>query len=144
MSQSGGRSGGPRESEPASVAEPGWGGQRAGRPQPDTQLSLGLPGTGVAGGPGATARAGSAELLARRRFAAQRRLGPRTPLTDERIAAVLEPLAPRGEASCCVRARPASGMAPARLSGTLAALALLLNVEGYPILAVDEASDTSS
>ena len=36
----------------------------------------------------------------------------------------------------------AVGIPPLRLAGLLAALRRLLNVDGYPVLSVDEASDT--
>ncbi len=117
----------------------------AGRPQPETQLSLGLTDEGRRLGDATAAQTGTAwisELLGSDTLAAQRRQATRTPLADERIAAVLGALAVRGGKLLRPALAQACGLAPARLAGTLAALQLLLNLEGYPILSVDEISDT--
>jgi PglZ domain len=115
------------------------------RPQPETQLSLGLPDEPRRLDNATAARTGTAwisELLSSDTLAAQRRLATRTPLPDERIAAILGALAVRGGKLLRPALAQACGLAPARLAGTLAALQLLLNLEGYPILSVDEISDT--
>ncbi len=43
---------------------------------------------------------------------------------------------------CAPRSRRLGGITPGRIAGTLASLQLVLNVEGYPVLSVDEPSDT--
>jgi hypothetical protein len=116
-------------------------GPASSRPQPDNQLELGIPIDNPqlerSNMPGWIEALLSSETLA-----AQRRLAPRTALTDERIASLLAALASRGGKLLRPALAQACGLPPARLPGTLAALGLLLNVEGYPILSVDEASET--
>lgn len=81
-------------------------------------------------------------LLASETLVAQRMLATRTPLADDRIALVLSALDGHGNTMLREALARACGMQPTRLAGTLAALRLLLNVEGYPVLEVDDASDT--
>ena len=132
--------------QPVVAPTPGRASQRAARPQHDIQLSLGVTDEPRRPADAAAARAGTtawiSELLASDTLAAQRLLAARTPLPDERIAAVLGALAARGGKLLRPALAQACGLAPARLVGTLAALQLLLNVEGYSILSVDETSDT--
>jgi hypothetical protein len=127
---------------PVDNKQPGPDVQRAPRPHPAGQLSLGLAEEPAASGGGAGRGGWVGELLSSATLAAQRRLAARTPLPDERIAAVLVALESRGGKLLRPALAQASGLPPGRLTGTLAALGLLLNVEGYPILTVDENSDT--
>jgi hypothetical protein len=123
--------------EPATGANetPGRGGKRTVRPHREGQLALEV-------NPGRPDASWIGELLASETFAAQRQFAARTPLPDERIAALLDALAQRGGTMLRPALAQAGGVTPARLSGTLATLALLLNVEGYPVLTIDEGSDT--
>lgn len=109
---------------------------QAGRPEAQLSL-LREPSEERVGGPGWIE-----ELLASETLATQRRLAARVPLDDARIAVVLAALDQRGGKLLRPALAQACGLAPARLSGALAALGLLLNVDGYPILSVDDGSDT--
>jgi hypothetical protein len=81
-------------------------------------------------------------LLASETYAAQRRLASRSAPADERVHAILVALDAHGGTMLRPGLAQAVGIAPARLSTTLAMLRLLLNVEGYDGLEVDEQSDT--
>lgn len=83
-----------------------------------------------------------AALLASDTLSAQRGLAARTPLSDERIAALLAALEQHGGRMLRSALAQAGGIAPGRIAGTLASLQLVLNVDGYPVLSVDEPSDT--
>lgn len=80
------------------------------------------------------------QLLASETLAAQRAAAGRAPVADERIATVLGALDANGGRLLRDALARASGIAPLRLTGTLAALRQLLNVDGYPVLEVDEAT----
>ena len=73
---------------------------------------------------------------------AQRKQAARTALSDERISAVLQAFDERG--GKLTRAALANRLAvPAmRVGGILSALRRLLNLDGYSVLSIDEASDT--
>lgn len=75
-------------------------------------------------------------------FAEQKRLGGRIPPSDESIRKLLVSLMEQGgkltSAALAVKLQQPSF----RLPGLLAAIQRILNVEGYPILTRDEASDT--
>jgi hypothetical protein len=80
------------------------------------------------------------ELLASELFAAQRVAAGRTPVSDERTARILAVLdAHNGRLLRDALAR-VCGIPAMRLTGTLAALRQMLNLDGYPVLTVDEVS----
>ncbi|MCA1680815.1 MAG: BREX-2 system phosphatase PglZ [Actinobacteria bacterium] len=79
-------------------------------------------------------------LLASETFASQRAAAGRAPLPDERVALILETLDSHGDRLLRDALGRACGIAPLRLTGQLAALRQLLNVDGYPVLEVDEAT----
>ena len=79
-------------------------------------------------------------LLASETLAAQRAAAGRSPLSDERVATVLGALDANGGRLLRDALARACGIAPLRLTGTLAALRQLLNVDGYAVLEVDEAT----
>ncbi|MEN3284733.1 MAG: hypothetical protein V7607_5873 [Solirubrobacteraceae bacterium] len=81
-------------------------------------------------------------LLASPTFAAQSARAARTPLSDERVRSILAALDVRDGTMLHAALAQAIGVAPARLGTTLAVLRLVLNVEGYDVLEVDDASDT--
>jgi hypothetical protein len=81
-------------------------------------------------------------LLASDTLAEQRRSASRLALTDERLRAMLEALDERG--GKITRAALAARIAvPAlRIGGVISALRRVLNLDGYAVLSVDEASDS--
>ena len=81
-------------------------------------------------------------LFAADRFAAQRRRAARTALPDERIRAVLAALDARGGRLTRTALGTVLGVPAFRIDGILSALRRLLNVDGYDVLAVDDASET--
>jgi len=104
-------------------------------PEPGQQLRLDAP--------AATSRLRWIDaLLASETYAAQRGLSSRTPLADDRVRTILTALDSRDNTMLRPALAQAIGLAPARLSTTLSMLRLVLNVEGYDVLEVDEASDT--
>lgn len=80
------------------------------------------------------------ELLGSDVFAAQRAAGGRTPVSDERIATILGALDAHGGTMLLDALARTCGLPALRLTGTLAALRQMLNVDGYAVLDVDEAS----
>jgi len=81
-----------------------------------------------------------ADLFASDLFAAQRSSAGRTPLPDDRIAAILTALDARGGRMLREALARACDIPPLRLTGTLAAMRALLNVDGYAVIAVEDAS----
>ena len=81
-------------------------------------------------------------LLESELFQSQRERAARTALSGDRIRTILTALDERGGKLTCAALAGRLGVAPLRLGGILSALRRLLNVEGYDVLAVDEASDT--
>ena len=79
-------------------------------------------------------------LLASDTFKAQRALAGRAPLPDRRIVAILATLAANNDRLLHEALARQVGIAPLRLTGSLAALRQLLNVDGYPVLTVDEST----
>jgi hypothetical protein len=80
------------------------------------------------------------ELLASELFIAQRHAAGRTPVSDERTTQILTALdAHNGRLLRDALAR-ICGIPAMRLTGTLAALRQLLNLDGYPVLTVEEVS----
>jgi hypothetical protein len=81
-------------------------------------------------------------LLASDMLAEQRRSASRVALPDERLRAMLEALDERGgkitRAALAVRI----GIPALRIGGAISALRRVLNLDGYAVLSVDEASDT--
>jgi hypothetical protein len=77
-------------------------------------------------------------LLQSERFNAQSALAGRARLPDERIVAILSVLAANNGQLLHDALALQAGIAPLRLTGSLAVLRQLLNVEGYPVLSVDE------
>jgi hypothetical protein len=61
---------------------------------------------------------------------------------DERVRRCLLALDAHGGKLTRAALARAVGVPPLRLAGLLTALRRLLNVDGYPVLAVDEASET--
>ena len=81
-------------------------------------------------------------LFASRPFVEQRRSANRVPLADDRIRQVLAALNERGGRMTREALAMRVSVPAIRLTGQLAALRQLLNVDGYAVLSVDEASDT--
>lgn len=81
-------------------------------------------------------------LLASPTYAAQKQLAARPGLDDERVRGCLAALDERGGTMTRAALARALAVPPLRLAGMLTALRRLLNVEGYAVLSVDEASDT--
>lgn len=79
-----------------------------------------------------------AELLAAETFAAQRAAAKRSQVSDERIVAILSALDGAGGLLLQDALAQRVGIAPLRLRGTLAVMRQLLNVDGYPVLSIDE------
>ena len=75
-------------------------------------------------------------------FAAQREQAARTALPEERIRTILTELDRRGGKLTTVALAAHLGVPQFRLGGIVSALRRVLNVEGYDVLAVDEASET--
>jgi hypothetical protein len=67
------------------------------------------------------------------RMAAQRQLLRRAP-ADQGIAALIDALVGAGGRLTLTEAATAAGESPVRMSGYLAQVARLLNVDGYPVL----------
>ncbi len=81
-------------------------------------------------------------LLASTVFQGQRRLAARLNLPDDRIRQCLLALDERGGTLTRSAFARLAGMPLPRMAGLIAALRRLLNVEGYPVLTLDEDSDT--
>jgi hypothetical protein len=82
------------------------------------------------------------ELLAGDVLAEQRRRHPRPAVGDETLRAVLGSLASAGGTLLLPALAQAVALSPQRLRGTLAAISMLVNVDGYQALEVDDGSDT--
>lgn len=82
-----------------------------------------------------------ANLFASPVYHEQRSRAERQGLTDEQVASVLRALDGRGSLTLAALAFQL-GMSPRRLQGLLAVIQRVLNVEGYPVLALDPASET--
>ncbi|MFY1634556.1 BREX-2 system phosphatase PglZ [Solwaraspora sp. WMMB335] len=94
----------------------------------------------VAATPADADRALIDRLLASERYAQRR--NPRTPLDDDRVAALLRVLlAGNGRAGLETLAAQA-GVPAHRIQGTVTALRRLLQVEGYPVLTIDADGQT--
>jgi PglZ domain len=81
-------------------------------------------------------------LLASEVFKTQREHHARMALDDGRIRVLLEYLLARGGRSTRAAVAARLGLPLFRVSGHLTALRTLLNVDAYPVLSVDEASDS--
>ena len=81
-------------------------------------------------------------LLASDVMVAQRRAAARTHLDDARIRTILVALDERGGKLTRPALAKRLGVPVMRVGGIISALRRVLNVEGYDVLAVDEASDT--
>jgi hypothetical protein len=81
-------------------------------------------------------------LLASETMVVQRQLAARVALPEERIRAILVALDERGGKLTRPALAKRLGVPPIRLGGMVSALRRLLNVDGYPVLSVDEQSDT--
>jgi hypothetical protein len=81
-------------------------------------------------------------LLVSPTYTAQKQLVARPALEDERVRGCLLALDARGGKLTRTALARALGVPPLRLAGLLTALRRLLNVDGYPVLAIDETSDT--
>ncbi|MHA7838243.1 MAG: BREX-2 system phosphatase PglZ, partial [bacterium] len=81
-------------------------------------------------------------LLASDRLATQRSKSARIHLPDERLREILSALDERGGKLTRAALAKKLGVAPLRVGGIVSALRRVLNVEGYDVLSVDEASDT--
>jgi hypothetical protein len=82
------------------------------------------------------------QLLASDLLAEQRRAASRVALTDERLRAMLEALDERGGKITRAALAKRIGVPALRIGGVISALRRVLNVDGYAVLAVDDASDT--
>ena len=80
------------------------------------------------------------ELLRCEVFAAQRAAAGRTPVPDDRTARILSALDAHGGTMLLEALARACKIPVLRLTGTLAALRQMLNVDGYAVLHVDEVS----
>ncbi|MET7970520.1 BREX-2 system phosphatase PglZ [Micromonospora sp. NPDC005305] len=74
-------------------------------------------------------------LLASERYAQRR--DPRVPLADERVAALLGTLLAGGNRATLDTLAARAGVPAHRITGTVAALRRLLQVEGYPVVTLD-------
>lgn len=81
-------------------------------------------------------------LFTSERFGEQRRSAARVPLSDDRIRQVLNALDERGGRTTREALAARVGLPVVRLSGQLATLRQLLNVDGYAVLTIDEGSGT--
>jgi hypothetical protein len=81
-------------------------------------------------------------LLASPMFASQKKLAGRSPLKDAELQALIECLAHRGWTATPPALASVLSVNAVQLNVRLAAARRLLNVEGYPVLDVDEASST--
>ena len=81
-------------------------------------------------------------LVATDLFKAQRRQAARTALSDERIRAILTALDARGGTLTRTALAAALGVPAFRLDGILSALRRILNVDGYDVLTIDDASES--
>lgn len=81
-------------------------------------------------------------LMATSRYAEQRSARARASITEDRIREVLRALAERGDRLTRLALAQRIGLSLPRVTGLLAVLADLLNVDGYPVLAIDEESST--
>jgi PglZ domain len=79
-----------------------------------------------------------AELLGAETFAAQRAAASRSQVPEERVVAILVALNDAGGKLLQDALARRVNIAPVRLRGTLAVMRQLLNVDGYPVLSVDE------
>lgn len=104
-------------------------------PQAGEQLELGAEPVEPIAGPGWID-----ELLRSDAFTAQRAAAGRTTVPDERTAKILAALDAHGGTMLLEGLARACGIPALRLTGTLAALRQLLNVDGYAVLDVDEAT----
>ena len=75
-------------------------------------------------------------------FAEQRKQAARTALPDERIRGILAALDARGGKLTGRALAEGLGVPLFRLGGIVSALRRVLNVDGYPVLSVDESSET--
>jgi len=81
-------------------------------------------------------------LMSSELMAVQRQLASRVALPEQRIRVILAALDERGGKLTRPALAKRIGVPPMRLGGMISALRRLLNVEGYPVLSVDEQSDT--
>lgn len=79
-----------------------------------------------------------AELLGAATFAAQRASASRSQVSEERIIAILSALGDAGGKLLQDALARRVAIAPVRLRGTLAVMRQLLNIDGYPVLSIDE------
>lgn len=110
------------------------------------EVPLAAPGEQLALDAAAVPRSGWVEeLLASELFKAQRAAAGRTPVREERVVAILSALDAHGGPHVARMQRDAlarvCGIPPMRLTGTLAAMRQILNVDGFSVLGVDDASD---
>lgn len=82
------------------------------------------------------------ELLASNAMKAQRKQAARTAISDERIRTVLGALDERGGKLTRTALANRLSVPAMRVGGILSALRRVLNLDGYPVLSIDEASDT--
>jgi hypothetical protein len=81
-------------------------------------------------------------LLSSAVFVAQREQHARLTLDEARVKAVLSYLLSRGGRATRPTIAAHLGLPPFRVAGQLTVLRTLLNVDAYPVLSIDEASDT--
>lgn len=85
-----------------------------------------------------TTSAWIARLLASDRFADQRERASRQPITDERMTAILHALDRRGGAALGTALAHEIKISESRLRTTITAVRKILNIEGFPVLAVED------
>lgn len=91
---------------------------------------------------GAAAPGWIEDLLASEAMKTQRQQAARTALPDERIRAVLKALDERGGKLTRAALANQVNVPTLRVGGILSALRRVLNLDGYPVLSIDEASNT--
>jgi hypothetical protein len=86
----------------------------------------------------------AASLFGSPRYQEQRRQTKRAPLSDDQVRALLAALTEAGGQMTKMAMARRMNLAPFRLTGQLLTLRKLLNVDGYPVLSIEDVSDTVS
>jgi len=100
-----------------------------------------IPSASQEAGPVQAAPSLGARVVASPRMAAQRQFVRRAP-ADASVAALIDALTTAGDRLTLAEAAQAAGEPPVRMSGYLAMLTRLLNVDGYAVLRVTDAGRT--
>lgn len=86
----------------------------------------------------------AASLFGSPRYQEQRQQTERAPLSDDQVRALLAALTEAGGQMTKMAMAQRMNLAPFRLTGQLLTLRKLLNVDGYPVLSIEDVSDTVS